>query len=191
MPVQDLLRIGKGFSTDVLKKQTKRSAGEERCFSVIGKERTLDLEAVSVQERDLWVLAFTHLIRLFSPQAKKPITPRRRDSGAVEEKEREQIKAEAHEEAKSQNGTLIWCLVLLFFRPFYFSFLLFFLYIANISLSLALISFYMHYIHCIFVFSPPFCLFLPPPPLTNKHSYTHTKTTNNRQWNSSPTRSPC
>ena len=54
MNLSDVVGVHKGASTAVFKRNRDIEDRDKLCFSLIGKERTLDLEAPTEQIRDLW-----------------------------------------------------------------------------------------------------------------------------------------
>jgi hypothetical protein len=55
--LKNVLHVLPGKETAIFKRSVAAGAPEYLCFSIVGTERTLDLQAVNVKERDLWVKA--------------------------------------------------------------------------------------------------------------------------------------
>ena len=69
IPTSDLLSVETGHATAVLgRKGVAKHSSADRCFSLVAKGRTLDLEADSEATRDQWVAAFEWLVRSQNPQ---------------------------------------------------------------------------------------------------------------------------
>ncbi|KAL0221349.1 hypothetical protein RCL1_001203 [Eukaryota sp. TZLM3-RCL] len=67
MDVSQVTDVLIGQLTDVFKRRSGHAGRENLSFSIISGERTLDLEASSEEERDLWVDAFKYLVALIYP----------------------------------------------------------------------------------------------------------------------------
>eukprot|EP01006_Ploeotia_vitrea_P044667 TRINITY_DN66852_c1_g1_i1.p1 TRINITY_DN66852_c1_g1~~TRINITY_DN66852_c1_g1_i1.p1 ORF type:complete len:805 (+),score=436.59 TRINITY_DN66852_c1_g1_i1:26-2440(+) len=59
--VKDILDISVGVASKTFKR-SKYMPEAKLCFSILTRDRSLDLECVSQQERDMWVLAFNSLV---------------------------------------------------------------------------------------------------------------------------------
>jgi myosin VI len=55
--LKDVVRVVKGKTTSVMKRSVAKKAPEYLCFSVVTPDRTLDLQAHNLEQRDLWVKA--------------------------------------------------------------------------------------------------------------------------------------
>ena len=53
--IKDIFSVAKGKTTEVFQRSVAKQAPEDQCFSIITKDRTLDLLCGSKSERDLWV----------------------------------------------------------------------------------------------------------------------------------------
>ena len=58
--VASLVRVDEGHASATFARSRGSDAG--KCFSIVGEGRTLDLECLSEEEREMWVIAFSFLI---------------------------------------------------------------------------------------------------------------------------------
>ena len=61
MEVRSLLRVEEGHSAGGVFSRS-RGSDPRRCFSVVGEDRSLELECISEEEREMWAIAFAFLI---------------------------------------------------------------------------------------------------------------------------------
>lgn len=61
LKVKNLLKVVIGCTTPVFERQ-RQQASPSKCFSIVAKDRTLDLQSDSTENRDDWVLAFRSLV---------------------------------------------------------------------------------------------------------------------------------
>ena len=61
LDVKCLLRVDEGHGAGGVFGRS-RGSDPRRCFSVVGDERSLDLECISEEDREMWVIAFAFLI---------------------------------------------------------------------------------------------------------------------------------
>ena len=61
MDVKGLLRVEEGHGAGGVFGRS-RGSDPRRCFSVVGEDRSLDLECISEEDREMWVIAFAFLI---------------------------------------------------------------------------------------------------------------------------------
>lgn len=66
-----ITEVAVGHSTKVFSKASKYSDAK-KCFSLITKKRTLDLEAVSIEQRETWVLALKYLVQQYAENQEEP-----------------------------------------------------------------------------------------------------------------------
>ncbi len=62
--LKEVVKVCKGKETEVFKRSGATDAPDFLCFSVSTADRTLDLQAVSVEVRDLWVRAVESVMRV-------------------------------------------------------------------------------------------------------------------------------
>ena len=61
MDVKGLLRVEEGHTAGGVFGRS-RGSDPRRCFSVVGEDRALDLECISEEDREMWVIAFAFLV---------------------------------------------------------------------------------------------------------------------------------
>ena len=62
-PLSSFVKMQKGTDTPVFKR--KKDVKEELCFSLVGDDRTLDLEFTKSEDRDFWYDVFQSILRYF------------------------------------------------------------------------------------------------------------------------------
>jgi len=60
--LKSVLKVIKGKQTEILKRKVASKTPEHVCFSIVSTDRTLDLEAKNVMERDLWCIAIESVV---------------------------------------------------------------------------------------------------------------------------------
>ena len=73
IPVHTITAVLKGQQSMAFRKTGISPELEQRCFTIVGKDRTLDLEAASMEQRDAWVVAvgeYTKFFKMEKPQDK-------------------------------------------------------------------------------------------------------------------------
>ena len=72
MAVTSITDIYIGKKTPAFDKAAAKNAVEDKCFSVKDHERTLDFEAISQEQRDMWMYALYHLMMVKHRHKKNP-----------------------------------------------------------------------------------------------------------------------
>ena len=63
-PLEYLSTVVSGLNTQVFKRSGLKKHKEDKCFSIIMRDRTLDFEALTVSECNEWAMALSKLIVL-------------------------------------------------------------------------------------------------------------------------------